>query len=101
MGRNACNANQTYLDKICMFCIANRDHGVHLFNQLLLFIVVEIHVPFGQSRFARTILYQNKTNLKNRFNWLIALLDSIARSLTILYLEFLSLLFAIIFRWIT
>lgn len=47
-----------------MFRIANCDHGMHFFNQFLFLVIVEIHVPFGETRFASTILYQYKANLK-------------------------------------
>lgn len=47
----------TYFHEIRVFCITNGDHSMHLFNQLLLFIIVKVHIPFGQSSFARTILY--------------------------------------------
>ena len=35
------------LDEVGVFGVSDRDAGVDFFDQLLLFVVVEIHVPFG------------------------------------------------------
>lgn len=52
-----------YFDKVGVFSITNCDDGMHFFDQLLLFIVIKVHVPFGQSCFAGSILDQNEANL--------------------------------------
>ena len=35
-----------YLNKVRVFCIPNGNNCVNFFNQLLLLIIIEIHVPF-------------------------------------------------------
>ena len=42
------NKGDKHLHKICVFGIANGDQRVHLLNQLLLLIIVEMHVPLGE-----------------------------------------------------
>ena len=51
-----------------MFGIANGDQGMHFFDQLLLLVIVKVHVPFGKTRFSRSILYENKPNLRTKNN---------------------------------
>lgn len=48
--------------EIRVFGVPDRDDGVHLFDEFLFLVVVKVHVPFCQSRFARSVLYQYETN---------------------------------------
>ena len=48
------------LDEVGVFGVADGDAGVHLLDQFLLFVVVEIHVPFGQTSLSRPVLNQNE-----------------------------------------
>lgn len=52
-----------YLNEVCMLGIAYGHNSMHLLDQLLLLVIVEIHVPFGQARLTRSVLDQNKSNL--------------------------------------
>ena len=45
-----------YLHEICVFGIANRHQCVHLLDQLLLLVIVEMHVPFGEPCLPCTVL---------------------------------------------
>lgn len=63
----------THLNEICVFRISNGDHSMHFFDKFLFFVIIEIHVPFGETSFASTILYQYEANLKrwpNKIEWM-------------------------------
>lgn len=51
-----------------MLRISDGNAGVDFLDQLLLLVIVEMHVPLGQSRFTSTILYKNKANLGMKKN---------------------------------
>lgn len=53
----------THRYKISVFCIPDRYYGVDFFDQLLLLIIFEVHVPFGKSCFPCPVLDQNEPNL--------------------------------------
>jgi hypothetical protein len=46
-----------------MFGISDSYNCMHFFNQFLLFIIVKIHVPFGQSSFPSSVLDKDESNL--------------------------------------
>lgn len=54
-----------YLDKVGVFCIPDRDHSVDFLYQLLFLVVIELHVPFGQSRLACSVLNEDEADLEN------------------------------------
>lgn len=54
-----------YLDKVGVFGIPDRDHSVDFLDQLLFLIVIELHVPFGQSRLACSVLNEDEADLEN------------------------------------
>ena len=47
-------------DEIGVFCVPNSDERVYFFDQFLLLVVFELHVPLGQARFTGSVLYQYK-----------------------------------------
>jgi hypothetical protein len=49
-------------DKVGVLGITDCDESVDLLDQLLLFVVIEVHVPFRKPRLASSVLYENKTN---------------------------------------
>lgn len=55
-----------YLDKVGVFGVPDRDHSVDFLYQLLFLVVIELHVPFGQSRLARSVLNEDEADLENR-----------------------------------
>lgn len=55
-----------HLNKIGVLCIADSYDCMHLFNQLLFLIVIEVHVPFGQSGLSSTVLNQDEADLKGQ-----------------------------------
>ena len=50
-------------NKISMLGISNSDYGVYFFDQFLLFVIVEIHVPLGEASLASPILDEYESNL--------------------------------------
>ena len=54
---------QLYLYEVGVFGITNGNDSMYFFNQLLLFFIVEVHVPFRETSFAGSILNQDKANL--------------------------------------
>jgi hypothetical protein len=54
-----------YLDKVCMLCVANRHHCMHFLYQLLLFVVVKVHIPFGQPSFSCAKRKHNCNRIEN------------------------------------
>ena len=50
------------LDEVGVFGVSDRDAGVDLLDQLLLFVVVEIHVPLGQTSLSRPILDEDEAD---------------------------------------
>lgn len=47
-----------------MLGIPDGDHGVHLLDQLLLLVVIELHVPLGQARLACPVLDKDESDLE-------------------------------------
>ena len=45
-----------------MLGVADRDQGVHFLDELLLLVIVEVHVPLGQSGLAGSVLNQDETD---------------------------------------
>lgn len=56
------------LNEIGVLGVADRHHGVHLLDQLLLLVVVKVHVPLGQAGLPRTVLDQDETDLRRNRN---------------------------------
>jgi len=56
------------LDKVGVLGVADRHHGVHLLDQLLLLVVVKVHVPLGQPCLTRPVLDQDEPNLPPKEN---------------------------------
>lgn len=54
----------SHLHKVGVLGIPDGDHGVHLLDQLLLLIVIELHVPLGQACLARPVLDEDEADLK-------------------------------------
>lgn len=52
-----------YLHEVGVLGIANRDHCMHLLNKFLFFVIIKVHVPFGQASFASSVLYQYEAYL--------------------------------------
>ena len=50
------------LDEVGVFGVSDGDARVDFLDQLLLFVVVEIHVPFGQTSLSRAVLNQDEPN---------------------------------------
>lgn len=48
--------------KIGVFGIADSYNCMNFFYQFLLFFIIKVHVPFGQPRFTRPILYHYEPN---------------------------------------
>lgn len=46
-----------------MFSVSDRNQSVNFFDQFLLFVVIKVHVPFGQTCLAGTILDQDEPDL--------------------------------------
>ena len=44
------------LDKVGVFGVPDGDDGVHLLDQLLLLLVLEVHVPLGEPRLPSPVL---------------------------------------------
>lgn len=47
-----------------MLGISDGDHGVHLLDQLLLLVIIELHVPLGQARLACPVLDEDEADLE-------------------------------------
>lgn len=58
--------SELYLNEIRVLGITDRDHCMHLLDQLLLLVVVEVHVPLGQTSFSRSVLNENESNLRTK-----------------------------------
>ena len=56
-------AGEHHLHKVGVFGISDSDHGVHLLDQLLFLVVIELHVPLGQARLARPVLDEDEADL--------------------------------------
>lgn len=80
-----------------MFSVPDGDDSVHLLNKLLLLIIIEIHVPFRKPSLTRSVLDQNKANLKKNVHKLF----SSQRSWLAMYvlLRILSLYHFVLFRF--
>lgn len=50
------------LHKVGVLGIPDGDHGVHLLDQLLLLVVIELHVPLGQARLACPVLDKDESD---------------------------------------
>lgn len=53
-----------YLHEVGVLRVSHRDHGVHLLDELLLLVVIELHVPLGQARLASPVLDEDEANLQ-------------------------------------
>lgn len=58
-----------YLDEVGVLGVPDCDDGVHLLDELLLLVVVEVHVPLGQPRLAGPVLDQDEADLQSLFWW--------------------------------
>jgi hypothetical protein len=47
-----------------VLCVSDGDHGMDFFDQFLLFVIIEVHVPLRQASFASSVLNQDKPNLR-------------------------------------
>lgn len=47
-----------------MLGIPDGDHGMHLLDQLLLLVVIELHVPLGQACLACPVLDEDESDLE-------------------------------------
>lgn len=47
-----------------MLGVPDGDHGMHLLNQLLLLIIIELHVPLGQARLTCPVLDEDESDLE-------------------------------------
>lgn len=54
----------SYLHKVGVFGISDCYYCVDLLDQLLLFIIIKLHVPFGQSCFPGSVLDENEADLR-------------------------------------
>lgn len=52
-----------YLHKVGVLGIPDSDHSMHLLDQLLLLVVIELHVPFGQSCLPCSVLDEDEADL--------------------------------------
>lgn len=75
--------------EISMLSISHSHHSMNLFDQLLFFVIVKIHVPLGQSGLASAILDEYEPNLQskgaqmvNTREMIILLLSNSSRILT-------------------
>lgn len=57
----------TELHEVRVFGVPDSDDRVHLFDQLLFLVVVEVHVPLRQSRLAGPVLYQYEADHRDAF----------------------------------
>ena len=55
----------SHLDEVGVFGVSHRHNGMNLLNQLLLFLIIKVHVPLGESCLPRSVLDQNETNLQD------------------------------------
>lgn len=53
----------TYSNKVCVLSVPDGNYGVYFFDQLLLLVVIEVHVPLSQAGLTRSVLYQNEPDL--------------------------------------
>lgn len=54
----------SYLHKVGVFGISDCYYCVNFLDQLLLFIIIKLHVPFGQSCFPGSVLDENEADLR-------------------------------------
>lgn len=54
-----------YLHKVGVLGISDCYYCVNFLDQLLLFIIVKLHVPFGQPCFPCSVLDENEPDLRN------------------------------------
>jgi len=54
---------RSHLHKVGVLGIAHCDHGMHLLNQFLLLVVIEVHIPLGQASFSSSVLYKYESYL--------------------------------------
>lgn len=47
-----------------MLGISDGDHGVHLLDQLLFLVIIELHVPLGQACLACPVLDKDEADLE-------------------------------------
>ena len=55
---------RTHLDEVGVLGVPDGDDCVHLLDQLLLLLVVEMHVPLGEARLPSAVLDQDEPDLK-------------------------------------
>lgn len=56
---------RSYLHEVGVFGISDCNYSMNFLNQLLLFIIIKLHVPFGQSCFPCSVLNENEADLRN------------------------------------
>lgn len=54
----------SYLHKVGVFGISDCYYCMNFLDQLLLFIIIKLHVPFGQSCFPGSVLDENEADLR-------------------------------------
>lgn len=52
-----------HLHKVGVFGVSDSDHGVHLLDQLLFLVIIELHVPLGQASLACSVLDEDEADL--------------------------------------
>lgn len=52
-----------HLHKVGVFGVSDSDHGMHLLDQLLFLVIIELHVPLGQARLACSVLDEDEADL--------------------------------------
>lgn len=63
-GRKRHGKGVSHLHKVGVLGIPDSDHGVHLLDQLLLLVIIELHVPLGQTRLACPVLDEDESDLE-------------------------------------
>lgn len=53
-----------YLHEVGVLGVTDRDHSMHLLDELLLLVIIKLHVPLGQPGLACTVLDQNEADLQ-------------------------------------
>ena len=55
-----------YLNEVCVFSVSDSDNSMDFFNKFLFFVIIKVHVPFGQPCLAGTVLDEDESNLERR-----------------------------------
>jgi len=64
LGDDEDDGKLTHFNKVGVLGVADRHDGVNLFNQFLFLVIIKVHVPLCQPRLPRSVLDQDKPNLK-------------------------------------